>query len=284
MICARTQVLVPFDKKARANHKQLRTSLYGMEAEDTSNVSKVRMCQGCRCLHLCSTCALFPGPSYGVARGDARMALSAALLTAHPADAAGAGDCVPAAGGKLRRSSLGVPGGPGCRWRTELPGAARARASYSPSAAVCGVPHGRHGLGSGAPALRHLQDARAGVQGAHPYACARVCMYGAHVCVCMHACMRAYMHGAPVCVCMYACMHASMYARAFARTHPHAHTHTPTPTRPRPHAHTGHMPRRASTREHEQFQTQTQTLHPTPYTLHPTPYTLTPKKGTFRDV
>ena len=33
------QVLVPFDKTARANHKQLRTSLYGMEVGDTSNVS-----------------------------------------------------------------------------------------------------------------------------------------------------------------------------------------------------------------------------------------------------
>jgi hypothetical protein len=35
------QVLVPFGKKAMANHKELRTSLYGMDAEDTACVSKV---------------------------------------------------------------------------------------------------------------------------------------------------------------------------------------------------------------------------------------------------
>jgi len=34
------QILVPFGKKASANHKELRTSLYGMDAEDTANVSQ----------------------------------------------------------------------------------------------------------------------------------------------------------------------------------------------------------------------------------------------------
>ena len=40
LLCAFCQVLVPFSQKATANHKELRTSLYGMHAEDTACVSQ----------------------------------------------------------------------------------------------------------------------------------------------------------------------------------------------------------------------------------------------------
>ena len=48
-----SQVLVPFDKTPSAKHKILRTSLYGMDAEDTACVSEALL-KVCVCVHVLS--------------------------------------------------------------------------------------------------------------------------------------------------------------------------------------------------------------------------------------